>query len=336
RIERRIARAVRVEALLIDEQRVDRRDDVGDLDVVEVERRGEVLEAADAVQHDVEGPRLRFLGLHVRIAPLDLDLEREERGARPLERVGLVAARHAERRVGIADQREAKLLDREAIRVVRAVAPRRERRVLTRVAGSERHDEEQRALEELRGIRRAVRDLIAAAQPQPVRRGPVEERLVRADLADREAVIRVSVAELELEPLRRRDEQLAVNLGDVGFAERVVRREETDRMIGDRYVVVQRIEAERVLPVGGSGRETQLAGRQLGKPALEVRLEDVLREPRRRSRLRVDRFEAARIEAALTEEDRQAGRTFETVVASERERALAEVRLRDEALIALQ
>ena len=190
------------------------------------------------------------------------------------EGVGGVAARHTEsrrsvvRRVAIAvgDDGLAELLHLEPRgRVVLRVAPSQVRagrliavveRERARIARCERHDQKRRALEQLRRVRRAGRALEAAADAHLLRRAPVEQRLVRTGAAGGLVlVVRVAVAELEVQLLGRGHEQLAVELRDLGRALRVVRREQADRIVGNVGDVIDRVVAEVVLAVGDTGRE---------------------------------------------------------------------------------
>src|SRR6185295_16728053 len=134
--------------------------------------------------------------------------------------------------------------------------------------------------------------------------------------------------ELELEPLRDRDQQLAVELVDLGLAGRIVRRKDAHRVLGHRFPVVRLagIVRELVLPRAHTGREPELAGPHVGDLALQVELRDVLLDLRERAGLRHDALDAVgryltgtRIRAVR--EDREPRRAGLRVVATRRERA---------------
>ncbi len=117
-----------------------------------------------------------------------------------------------------------------------------------------------------------------------VGRGEVEQRLPGICTAGR-VVVRVAVAELEVEALRHGNEQLAVDLFDLGFALGVVRHENTLWLLDDRDVVVdlRRLEQEAVPATAGAHREAQLSGPHVDDLALQVELGDVLLDFRQRT-----------------------------------------------------
>src|SRR5690606_23885872 len=127
-----------------------------------------------------------------------------------------------------------------SIRVIRMVTRDLARVGAATVGAAHRHRLAARLEEQLVDIRRAVRELIAAAEAHDIDRPPAEQRLVRRYLAARIAVVGIAIAELELEVTRetlvaqQRDQELGIDLAHVDLAEHVRLAERTHWNIDDR------------------------------------------------------------------------------------------------------
>ena len=145
-----------------------------------------------------------------------------------------------------------------------------------------RADDLRLCLEQLADVRRAVRDVAAAAQPQVVVDAPVEHRLVRFD-GLRWVVVRVAVAELDAELLedagfgRQRQQQLPVYLRRRHLALRVAAREDADRAVQERRLARQAILniEVRVLALRQTACEPRLTRPHVDELALHVELGDL-------------------------------------------------------------
>src|SRR5690606_37614521 len=169
-------------------------------------------------------------------------------------------------------------------------------------------------LEHLRDVRRASRNLPAAAETQRIDDTPVDQGLVGA-YAALVLVVRVAIAELELQMLdaplasHERQQYLAVDLVDRGLALRAACRE-LQGVIEHAFLRLQRIDDVdvRVVPVMKADGEAGLPRRQLRQAALQVRLEELLIHFGLVVHLDVDGLEAVLRDLVVRPEDGHAGR----------------------------
>ena len=174
------------------------------------------------------------------------------------------------------------------------VAPRVQRVVHADVArGAPAEDRAGYARIKLGDVRHAVGLLPAAAQAEGIRDGPVVQELVRlrVEVPVAGLEVRIASADLELEVAEHRQQNLAVDLVDHGFALGLLRGDE-QRVWLEQAVVGAAADAERA---------AQLARAHVRELALEVGLGDALLDGASLHHRRADRLDAvlAELEAAL-------------------------------------
>src|SRR6185312_7198123 len=338
----RVAFAVGVEAAVVGRDRGLRCDRVRDLDAVRIDRGRELLQPEGLGDHRTERPGPAGLRFDLRIAGLHLDLQREERRAlaRPAVRtIRGVEGLGVELGGSIADQRLAQRLHLRTIRVAGHVAPRGERRGRAGILLRERDDSLRRTLEQLRDVRRARRRLIAAAERDRVQWLPGEHAHVRVR-ATGGIEVRIPVAKIQIESLDDRDQQLRVALLRVDVAGGIRRCEQTNGVVGDGAYRVARAVAEVLATVRGADVEARLAGREPDQRTADVALDDVLAQVGLVLQRVGDAVDAVLRDRELLE-DGYAARAGDPVAERSTlgrgvDDALAEVRLRDQVLVALQ
>src|SRR5690606_967071 len=107
-------------------------------------------------------------------------------------------------------------------------------------------------------------------------------RLVRADATAADRVVGTAIAELKVELLGDRDEQLAVELVHTNLTGSRVRDKDAERHVEDRGLSVRRFVDELVATLTRTRREAELAGAHVDDLALHVRFDDVLLDGRLR------------------------------------------------------
>src|SRR5690606_19700761 len=148
--------------------------------------------------------------------------------------------------------------------------------------------------------RRAVRSIEAAAQPVSRRARPIDELLEGFDRADG-AEVRHAAAELDVEVLdtarpapHDRNQELAVDLPDVELAGAVLRREQADYGLDERFVDREavRLVRKRVLSIRRTERVLERTRTHLRERAGQVAFDDRLLDLRRVVQLRRHHLDA--------------------------------------------
>src|SRR5690606_29936945 len=172
------------------------RNRVLDLDSIPVERQRHVLQCGPderRLEDRTDRPRLRFLAAKVAVPAVDLQRDAVTPSADVVVWIGRKLRRL------VADQGFTKRLSGLPIRVVRMIARDLAGIRPAVVRAAQCHGLAARLEKELVDVRRAVRELIPAPESNQLGRTPTEQGFVRRHVSARIPVVRVAIAELEIE-----------------------------------------------------------------------------------------------------------------------------------------